>query len=264
MEQTPCALSSDQQANKSKEEEENVNAKCCLCRKKWSAYRGQFKCNRSLCRVPVIVCETCQNKATKCPEKLICELCRVGFRLSKNNEPKQDDALKSRKRKTADSTSDNQVTENQQQQQAPVKKDYYDDRLFLRRLPLTSTYAKVKNALQESLSLSSSPGDTDNDKVLALKWLTNEKGCFYGSCIVIFSDKKYVEEVLETISTGKNEKNKTPKAKITRVAKGQIRIDNKKIKISKVFIKDDEKKEQVPFYNDKDYLQKEYPPIGAY
>lgn len=38
--------------------EQEVDSKCCVCRRKWTAYRGKFKCSQSLCGVPVIVSQT--------------------------------------------------------------------------------------------------------------------------------------------------------------------------------------------------------------
>ena len=58
----------------------SVNACCCLCRKKWTFYRNQFKCAQSLCGVPVIVCTDCTERATEQPNKLKCELCAEGYR----------------------------------------------------------------------------------------------------------------------------------------------------------------------------------------
>jgi predicted sulfurtransferase len=56
--------------------EQEVDSKCCVCRRKWTAYRGKFKCSQSLCGVPVIVCPDCDMFGLEHAEKLNCELCK--------------------------------------------------------------------------------------------------------------------------------------------------------------------------------------------
>jgi predicted sulfurtransferase len=83
--------------------ENDIHAKCCLCRTKCTAYRGQFKCNRgSFCGVPVIVCESCTRKAKMEPESLVCELCREGYKA-----PSEMPDLVALKRKAEDIVNDN-------------------------------------------------------------------------------------------------------------------------------------------------------------
>ena len=198
--------------------EDDIDAKCCLCRVKWTVYRGQFKCNRSLCRVPVIVCESCTGDATAKPETLVCELCREGYKA-----PCVVPDLVAMKRK-ADAIVEGATKDDAQDKKRPKK--YYTDRLFLRRLPLTASFTKVKDAM-------------GTGKVTALKWLTDEEsGGFYGSCIIQLSSSEDMKQILER-----------------GVAKGGIRIEKKKIKVAEVFMKCDEGM----FEN---FVQKEFPPVG--
>lgn len=199
--------------------ESDIDAKCCLCRVKWTTYRGQHKCNRSLCRVPVIVCDTCTKNATEKPESLICELCREGYRV-----PAEMPDLVSMKRKADEIVMINSSS-NKDPSLAKKPKTFYNDRLFLRKLPLTASFQKVKDAF-------------GNDKVRALQWLTDkESGGFYGSCIVLLSSPDCTRHILE--------------------CKQGFKIDKKKIKIDQVFMKGDE----AIFQND--FVQLEFPPIGT-
>jgi len=195
--------------------ENDIDSKCCLCRYKWTVYRGQFKCNRSLCRVPVIVCDSCTNIATEKPETLVCELCREGYRA-----PAQVPDLVSMKRK-ADEMID---SSNEKIILSKKPKEYHTNQLFLRRVPLTASFQKVKEVL-------------GTNKVVALKWLTDKQsGAFYGSCIVLISSPECKKQILER--------------------KEGFKIDNKKIRVNEVFMKDGDEL----FQNE--FVQSEFPPIG--
>lgn len=198
--------------------EGDIDAKCCMCRVKWTVYRGQFKCSRSLCGVPVIVCESCKVNATAKPESLVCELCREGYRA-----PEDMPDLVAMKRK-ADAMLEKPTLDVLHEKKRP--KIFYSNRLFLRRIPLTASFTKVKDAVGP-------------DKVSALKWLADkDSGGFYGSCIVELSNAEDLKQILERGST-----------------KSGIKIDKKKIKVAEVFMKS----EDDVF---KDFIQKEFPPIG--
>jgi predicted sulfurtransferase len=219
MEQTPDIKGSDAVEN-------DIQSKCCLCRVKWTVYRGQFKCHRSLCGVPVIVCDGCARTATEKPHSLVCELCNEGYRA-----PSEAPDLVGMKRKAEQLvdekvvSTDADASSSENQALAKRPKSYYKDRVFLRRLPLTATFTKVKEALGE-------------DSVRNLQWLSDQKsGGFYGSCIALMSSYEDVKKAIE---------------KATKV--GGIKIDKKRIKVQEVFIKDD----QDLF---KDFEQREYPPV---
>ena len=203
--------------------EEDIDAKCCLCRKKWTVYRGQFKCNRSLCRVPVIVCEACSTQGTEKPETLVCELCRDGYRA-----PSLVPDLIAMKRK-ADQLVGKVSLGDSSPTIAKKPKSYYTDRLFLQRVPRTASFTKIKAAL-------------GSDRVKAIYWVVDkENGGFYGSCIVQMSaeeDKKHVFD--------------------RGLSKSGLKVDKKKIKVAKVFIKEIDDGNMF-----KAFAQKEFPPVGC-
>ncbi len=213
--------------------EDDIDSKCCLCRTKWTSYRGQFKCNRSLCRVPVIVCDSCTVLAAESPQELVCELCRIGYKA-----PSEMPDLVAMKRKADGMVANDGDSGSVQQQFGEITdgrealrkrpKLYYQDRLFLRRLPLTASFTKIKYVLGE-------------ENVIAAKWLTDrESGGFYGSCIVLMCNKSSTKQILE--------KNVVP---------GGIRIDGHRIKVSEVFMK---ARDEVVFQDC--FHQREYPPVG--
>mmetsp|Transcript_27017 Transcript_27017/g.39799 ORF Transcript_27017/g.39799 Transcript_27017/m.39799 type:complete len:335 (+) Transcript_27017:211-1215(+) len=196
MEQTPSIKNAETV-------EQGITAKCCLCRTKWTSYRGQFKCNRSLCRVPVIVCELCTIVATKNPESLSCELCREGYRAPSNVPD-----LVALKRKADNIVS---IPSDTARPSSKKKKIYYKDRLFLRRLPLSITATKIKEELGPN-------------RVKFIKWLIDhENGNFYGSCMLEMFSENDAKHVIEKAST-----------------KMGIQVERKKIKVSEAFITGDE------------------------
>ncbi len=217
MEQTPDVKDSNDVEN-------DIDAKCCLCNVKWTVYRGQFKCNRSLCRVPVIVCDSCTSAATEKPETLVCALCTEGYKA-----PSEMPDLVAMKRKAEDLVKhDTLESEKPSKKQllARKPKTYYKDRLFFRRVPMTASFTKMKEAL-------------GSEKVQKLIWLTDkESGGFYGSCVALMSTSHDMKEVFDKASS-----------------KTGIRIGKKRIKVSQVFKKDDE-----DIF--KDFVQKEFPPVG--
>jgi len=229
MEQTPSIKGT-------KAIESDVDSKCCLCRMKWTVYRGQHKCNRSLCRVPVIVCESCTPTALEKPEMLVCDLCREGYRA-----PTEMPDLVSLKRKADDIFEQNdnaspssKTADCEKGVQIKKPKVYYKDRLFLSRVPLTASFSKVKDTL-------------GRDKVVALKWLTDRgSGGFYGSCILLMSSADDMRQVLNWNGQSNSKQGMG------------IKIDNKRIKVAKVFMKYGEGE-----LFGKDFVQQEYPPIGT-
>jgi predicted sulfurtransferase len=73
MEQRPGSKPEDQV-------EQEIDSKCCVCRQKWTVYRGKFKCSQRLCGVPVIVCDDRVTKAMEAPKSLTCDLRKVGYK----------------------------------------------------------------------------------------------------------------------------------------------------------------------------------------
>lgn len=216
MEQSPHIKSSDAVEN-------DIKSKCCLCRGKWTVYRGQFKCHRSLCGVPVIVCDACVRPASEKPQSLICELCQEGYR-----PPVQGPDLVDMKRKAEELISEKSAVSVGDAVPSKKIKIFYPDRLFLSRLPLTATLTKVKEAI--------GPGN-----VLFVKWLTDKSnGGFYGSSIALLPSPEITQEILR---------------KRQSTVEG-IKVDRKRIKVAQVFMKDDD---HGMFDN---FEQKEYPPVG--
>ncbi|KAL3782599.1 hypothetical protein ACHAWO_008250 [Cyclotella atomus] len=196
MEQTP-------QIKDSEKVENEIDSKCCLCRAKWTVYRGQFKCHSTLCGVPVIVCDSCARIATAKPHSLKCELCQTGYRA-----PTEAPDLIEMKRKA-----DKMLSSTCTNSDAGKKmKSCYNDRIFLSRLPLTATFTKVKEALGP-------------EGVVNLKWLTDKSnGGFYGSAIVLLSTPETTQNIIQKASA----------------KSAGIKVDRKKIKVKELFVKDDQ------------------------
>lgn len=224
MEQLPGQ--EDSAASNNPQVQGDVDSKCCLCRTNWTVYRGQFKCNRSLCGVPVIVCDGCRTIAMEQPENLVCELCREGHRA-----PKEMPDLKSLKRKAEEMVKNEDLDEGKKRTKTfkePAvlrEKKLYSDRLFLRRLPLNVTFSKVKEML-------------GSRHVSCLEWLKDRNtGAYYGSCIVKLSPFGVIKS--------KDIMQKTHK------------MGKQTVKVSFVFEKDSD----VEFSRNK-FVQLEYPPLG--
>lgn len=193
MEQLPGSKPEDQV-------EQEIDSKCCVCRQKWTVYRGKFKCSQRLCGVPVIVCDDCKTKAMEAPKSLMCELCKVGYKA-----PQAMPDLVGLKRKAelmVDGPCEHGDPDAKKSKRAQA---VCDDRLFLARLPLTITKTKLAEALG---------GD-----IKVIHWLTDKKtGGFYGSCVVQLSSKESAKQVSEK----------------------SIKFDKKKIKVSFAIAKEDE------------------------
>ena len=214
------------------EVEEEVDSKCCLCRQKWASYRGKFKCSQSLCGVPVIVCTSCDARALQEPERLTCELCKEGYRV-----PEVEPDLVSLKRKAeslADSLAFSGETSSGSRKSRKEKgstdegsRTAHPDRLFLSRLPLTVTKAKIEDALG-AIAM-----------VKLVHWLTDRNsGAFYGSCLVQLGSEDPQAEAMKSVAY-----------------KGII-IDKKKVKVSPVWIREGEQ------WPPADYIDRQFPPVG--
>eukprot|EP00985_Skeletonema_marinoi_P025273 scaffold18427_cov103-Skeletonema_marinoi.AAC.2 len=203
--------------------EKDISSKCCLCRATFTVYRNQFKCSRGLCGVPVIVCTSCTTAAVTKPASLMCELCREGYKA-----PSEVPNLVAMKRAAEKMVGDN-PTASEQHPLSKKPKVYYKDRIFLRRVPLTATFTKIKKSLGE-------------DKVRELVWLVDkESGAFYGSCVVLLASPSDVKQIVDRS-----------------LSQGGVKVDKKRIKVAEVFQKDDEDE----IFNHSS-PHKEYPPIGA-
>jgi len=239
--------------------ERETPSKCCLCRCKWTKYRGKFKCAQSatLCGVPVIVCESCRAEARARPDKLMCELCRQGYKA-----PSEQPDLVGTKRKAEERAPDgppnsdvidadaipeernhNDATSNSKKPKhgGPV---CYEDRLFFSRLPLTVTKTKLVQAML--LLLGSSGSDDDEVVVKIAHWLTDRRtGGFYGSAIVQLGSSEIARKIL------------------TQLGAAPMKIDKKKIRVN--FVRRREDGDGVgDAWPPLDYVDREYPPLGNY
>lgn len=188
MEQLPELKDSSQVE---KEVANKLNAKCCLCRKPWTTYRGQHKCSQIQCGVPVLVCDACHvsltasasnNNHSQQQQQLRCELCREGYRAPQGNPDLV--AMRKRAEKVLSAGNDASTQAGSAQDTpgavtAPKSKNLeahpplkvVSDRLFLNRLPLATKKSEIEKWLQTPIR--------------QLHWVTDkDTGAFYGSCIV--------------------------------------------------------------------------------
>lgn len=150
----------------------NVTSTCVVCRQPHAQYRGKFKCAQGLCGVPVIVCDDCKQTATDKPKVLTCDLCREGHKA-----PQLMPDLAGMKRKAECLHDDTKTV---------VLTATCDDRLFLSRLPLTTTRAKISLALGEHVNM--------------VHWLTDQQtGAFYGSAMVQMKSTQDAERVTKKV-----------------------------------------------------------------
>jgi len=150
-------------------------------------------------------------------------LCREGYKA-----PSEVPNLVAMKRKAEKMVGDS-PTPSELNPLSKKPKVYYKDRIFLRRVPLTATFTKIKKSLGE-------------EKVRELVWLVDkESGAFYGSCVVLLSSPSDVKQIIDRS-----------------LSQGGVKVDKKRIKVSEVFQKDDE--DEIFKHSSQ---QKEYPPIGT-
>ena len=220
MEQVPGTKEVDQV-------EQEVDSKCCLCRQKWTYYRGKFKCSQSLCGVPVIVCTACDAKALREPGRLTCELCKEGYKA-----PVDVPDLVGLKRKaesavgSPDNTGDAEANNKMARTVANTNNKTDPKRMFLSKLPLTVSKTKIDEVLYKGM-------------VKRVHWLTDRKtGAFYGSCIVEMQSTEAAAKVMDAAS------------------KGGIKFEKKKIKISQSVVRDGD------VWPPEDHVEREFPPVG--
>jgi predicted sulfurtransferase len=140
----------------------DITATCVVCRRPHAHYRGKFKCAQGLCGVPVIVCDDCKLTAAEKPKQLTCDLCREGHKAPQLMPDLAGMKRKAERRADSSSMSSKRVP-------GEAAMTTCDDRLFLSRLPLTTTRTKLSEAL---------------GAVRVVHWLTDQHtGAFYGSAI---------------------------------------------------------------------------------
>jgi predicted sulfurtransferase len=214
---------------------------CCLCKTPHAEYRGQHKCSRPLaanglpCNVPVIVCPSCQDVASKEPETLACPLCVAGYQ-----PPTAVPDLVGQKRKLGIIDGDNkdQVTGKLVSSLKRSKDNNTTEpsqRLFLGRLPLTVTASAIRRA-------------TAPYRFETVHWIVDhDSHAFYGSAFLqmeTFEDAKKLVAATEGVLTIPSRRKKQ-KTRTSRVAFAPLRAD-----------------ETWPSAADQNYKETEYPPIG--
>lgn len=199
--------------------EDEIDANCCVCLQKWSVYRGQYNCSSNLCGVPVIVCSRCVPQADTNPKSLQCDLCRDNYRGPQARPNLAEIKRKAEARTMMSSTSD--ANKKQKLDNTDLKEgDYYPDRLFISRLPLTATVTK----LQQALLPPEVPLTHAQRQAFRVHWLTDPTtNAFYGSCIVQMPNARVVTN---TVSKAKSHADKT--------TRHGIRVDKKRIKVAYV------------------------------
>jgi len=164
----------------------DTESNCCLCQIPYSQYRGQHKCARTIpssglsCAVPVIVCNECQKDATDEPQSLACPLCVKGYQT-----PDTAPDLVGQKRKLGliEKGGKDLVTG----QKVGRKTSQVSQRLFVGKLPLTTTASKLRQAF----------GDT---KIETVQWIVDHHTkAFYGSA---FCQMACVEDAVKAQSLG--------------------------------------------------------------
>ena len=210
--------------------ESEIDSKCCLCQKPCSQYRGQHKCSRTIpssglpCAVPVIVCIECQKTATDEPQSLACPLCVKGYQT-----PETAPDLVGQKRKLGliQKGGKDIVTG----LKLVKKNSMVSQRLFVGKLPLTTTASKLRQAF----------GDANIETV---QWIIDhETNAFYGSafCKMASIDDAVRVESLGSISLQPSKKKKR-RLKKARISFAPLRKNEK--------------------WPPDSYVETEFPPIG--
>lgn len=180
----------------SEETEKEVESRCCVCKRIWGLYRGQFKCSVQDCQVPVIVCPDCRSEietGQKVPE-LQCPLCEEGFRLRDLHTPSLKPA---EKRKAASAPAG--VAERAVKRRAKHQGKAPSQRLFVGSMPLAVDATMVRDALGKGVEI--------------VQWIHDKTtGFWYGSSFVKMATLRDAERVVE--------------------AAGSLRIGKRKLRIN--------------------------------
>ena len=175
----------------------------------------------------MIVCDTCSSGGGPEQKLLTCELCKVGYKA-----PEAVPDLVGLKRKAEaiidNSCSSSSSSSGKEERKKKDTRSVHDKRLFLARLPLTTTQTKLRDALKYH----------DLDYVNIVHWLTDKtSGGFYGSCVVEMKTPKAAKHVVDT--------------------GGGIgyKIDKKHIKVNYAVVKEEE------VWPPEGYESREFPPL---
>ena len=167
---------------------------CCMCKARYSSYRGQFKCTGEGCGVPVIVCPGCSDVLKEHPEvPRICPLCEEGYKA-----PQKDPDLLQQKRKLGVIVDGKDLVSGQvlEPHLATDKKRRRRvsgpaTRLFVGRLPRVVTATTLRTALAAAAGQHIDPAQ------IKVQWVVDRRTkAFYGSAFVGMARLADAERVL--------------------------------------------------------------------
>ena len=168
----------------------DVESKCCLCATKCAEYRGQHSCAAKNCKVPVIVCQSCQAAASEKPELLQCPLCKSGYQLRDLARP---DAVKLQAtygNKRAAQASADSGSGGKKQKQCAVRPA--SDRVHVGKMPLLVDATQLKASVGAAAT------------IVAIEWLRDKQTrLFYGSAFVKLGSVAQAEKLVASASGGK-------------------------------------------------------------
>ena len=173
----------------------DVESACCVCKRPWSMYLGQFAC--ATCKVPVIVCDRC-NPAAKADSTILeCPLCEEGYEA-----PTLAPDLLGQKRKlgvieagtdmvTGVVVDADVAARVKAEKRAEKSNKEPSTRLFLGRLPRVITAAALRRALVRAA------GDVETRTV---RWVVDrDSGAYYGSAFVEMATLAHAKKVVAAV-----------------------------------------------------------------
>jgi len=153
------------EAKSSEALKKDIESYCCVCHVPWDQYRGQNKCSRKDCKVPVLVCTKCRNAGQDKTATLLCPLCETGYDGARKVELPS--VLFKNKKRNAEQT----VAALPAKRNKEAKVRDPSERLFVGNMPYTVTLDDLEAALGGS--------------VKSVEWLLDrDTELFYGSCFV--------------------------------------------------------------------------------
>jgi len=164
--------------NKSQEQlDEEVESRCCVCKKPWAIYRGAKACCVEECKIPVIVCTGCQEAD---PKLMKCPLCESGdkFKLRNMEHPKFINRENATQKRKIDPTEQRNVNKRLKHAGKDPSK-----RIFVGKLPLVMDAAKLADILEGTVKV--------------LRWIPDRStGFWYGS---VFAEMSTLEEAEKAV-----------------------------------------------------------------
>jgi predicted sulfurtransferase len=223
----------------------DVESVCCVCVAPCALYRGEHQCHQAECKVPVIVCDKCQDYAALVPEMLTCPLCKEGFDelrgLAKPDLKGQLATLAARgvaaaptrKKQRSNAAGGGNAAEGAEGGEGGESKEYApadgrgrkrqrraarppaepSTRLLVKHLPLTVTKAQLRAALGggthrvQHVKNGGLNTPLDGCDVRSVRWVTDRAtGHFYGSASVDMATIYGAQRAVEAASAEKGVK----------------------------------------------------------